>query len=167
MWTTSNFRAEHIAPALALLLTVGCATQEPIEPDAPREAKRVVESRPHVVSGEPRDQHIEVAGATIRRAGEDPELLRQLVPGGAEAAGAFIIDVRLDRPFGDPHRDALMAITLDGRPLTQTVAISPQRLAALVPARELASGRTYSVAVTMLGDRAKTTSRRAIEVRSP
>ena len=166
MWTTSNSHAERIASAMALFLVAACAaTQQSIAPDAPREGPRMV-SRPPI-GGEPRDLHIEVTSATIRRAADDPELLRQLVPGDVDVAGAFIIDARIDRPFGDPHRDALIAIVLNGRPLTQTVAITEQRLAALITARDLAPRRSNTVAVTVLGDRTRTTSRKTIEVPSP
>jgi hypothetical protein len=118
------------------------------------------------VSGTPRDQHIEVVSATIRRASVDPELVRQLMPVGNVDPNALIIDVRTDRPFGDPHRDALMVIVLNGRPLTQTVAVGEQRLAALISPQDVVRGRN-TVIVTRLGDREATTSRRTFVVEVP
>jgi hypothetical protein len=166
MSTTSNFPGDRATLGLALLLSWTCASSSTsVAPDAPREGPRqaVIPAR---VGGTPRDQHIEVVSATIRRAAEDPELLRQLMPQGNVDPNAMIIDVRTDRPFGDPYRDALIVIVLNGRALTQTIALGQQRLAALISPQELAPRRN-TVIVTRLGDRSATTSRKTFVVEVP
>ncbi len=166
MSTTSNFLGDRAALALALLFSWTCASSSiPVAPDAPREGPRQAAVPPRV-SGTPRDQHIEVVSATIRRAADDPELLRQLAPQGNVDPNALIVDVRTDRPFGDPHRDALMVIVLNGRPLTQTIPLGQQRLAALISPQDLAPRRNV-VIVTRLGDRSATTSRKEFVVEVP
>jgi hypothetical protein len=165
MSTMSNSRADLRSAAAALLLLAACATTQPADPDAPRPALAASATKPSRVVTRPRDRApIEIETATVRRAADVPELLARLRRGAEGAAGFVVIDVVIANALDDEPRTAYPAIVLNGRDLPETVVLGPRRLAALVEAD--AVRRESTVAVTMLGDRSRT-SRRVVTLRAP
>lgn len=165
MSTTSNSRGDRPALALALLLLLAaCAStsSNAVAPEGPRQGPQVQPDR-RVDAPVPRDQHVEIASASIRRAGEEPALMERM---NLRDSGVMLIDVRTEQSLGNIGRSASPVIVLDGEPLLDTFPIDQRRLVAPVEGRSLRSGE-HILAVTWLGAESTTTSRKRYVLRVP
>jgi hypothetical protein len=146
-----------------LFFALSEAMSQDIAPDAPRPARAAVKPPKSSVQSSPSGP-VELRSVTVRRLDAKheklagPEFLRT-------ATEPLEIEVRTQRPLGNLTRTSSPVIVLNGKQLSETIPLPPDRLVAFLPDRKMIR-TSNSVRVEWLGDEALTRSRRSLIFRS-